>query len=158
MNRMISRQAASAAQTAARVRRSLDLGEFALARPVISASAFVGLSIVCVCAMVVASVLSAQDCRVKPIALTPGLDADLAITVPGKTPCTIQVQSGSASLDDIVVTEPPAHGVLMPRGRTGVIYQPERGFRGQDTFVFSLQGIVGTERTSSAIHVRATVN
>jgi hypothetical protein len=158
MNRMISRQAAPAAQIAARVRRSLDLGEFALVRPAVSASAFVGMSILCVGAMVVASVLSAHDCRVKPIPLTLGRDAEVAIAVPAKTPCTVQVQAGSATLDDLVVTAPPAHGVLTPRGRTGVIYRPDRGFRGDDGFVFSLQGTVDATRTSSAIRVRASVN
>src|SRR5262245_52495296 len=112
MNRMNARQAAPAAQIAARVRRSLDLGEFALAPPAISRSAFVGWSIVCVSAMVVASVLSAHDCRVKPIAFTPGLDAEVAVAVPAKTPCTIQVQPVRATLDDLVITEPPAHGAL----------------------------------------------
>jgi hypothetical protein len=158
MNRMSSRQPAPAAQVAAQVRRSLDLGEFALARPAVPASAFVGLSIVCVGAMVAASVLSAHDCRVKPIPLTLGRDAEVAITVPAKTSCTIQVHSGSAMVDDLVVTAPPAHGVLTPRGRTGVVYRPDRGFRGDDAFVFSLQGTMDSARIGSTIHVQATVN
>src|SRR5262245_4504007 len=158
MNRVSSRQAAPAAQIAARVRRSLDLGEFALARPAISASAFVGLSMACVVAMAVASVLSAHDCRVKPISLVSGRDAELAITVPARTSCTIQVQSGSAMLAELAVTRPPAHGILAPRGRTGVIYHPDRGFRGDDAFAFSLQGTADDVPASSAIRVRATVN
>jgi hypothetical protein len=162
MNQIDLQQAASAAQIATRVRRSLELGEAASeladARSAISGAAFVGLSILCVCAMVVASVLSVHDCRVKPIALVPGVDANVSILVPPRTPCTIVVQSGNAALRDLLVTVPPVHGTLTPRGRTGVIYQPNRGFRGDDAFAFSLQGSANVAGASALIRVRATVN
>ena len=158
MNRTTSQHAAPAAQIAAQVRRSLDLGEFALARPAVSASAFMGLSMVCVAAMAVATALSANECRVKPIALAPGQVTDVVIAVPARTPCTMQVRLGSAMVDELAVTVPPSHGALTPRGRTGVIYRPDRGFRGEDTFVFSLQGTVNFIQTRSESRVRATVN
>jgi len=157
MNQIELPRAASAAQIATRVRRSLELGEFAHAHAAISAPAFVGLSIVCVCAMAVATVLGAHDCRAKPIPLVPGHDAEVSIAVPARTACMIRVQTGGATLDDLSVTVPPAHGVLAPRGRTGVIYQPDRRFRGDDAFAFSLQGAADSGPVSSAIRVRVTV-
>jgi hypothetical protein len=157
MNQIDLQPAATAAQIATRVRRSVELGEFAQAHTTISGSTFVGLSIVSVCAMAIATVLGSHDCRVKPIPLLPGQDADVSIVVPARTACTIRVAAGGATLDDLTVIAPPAHGALTPRGRTGVIYRPERGFRGEDAFVFSLAGATDWARISSAIRVQVTV-
>ena len=99
---------------------------------------FVGLSALCVVAMVVVGALSARGCRVAPIPLTPGAGTELAIAIPADTPCTILIPAGSAILDDITVDTPPQHGTLTARGRAGTVYRPNRGFKGDDAFAFSL--------------------
>ena len=157
MNQIDLQPAATAAQIATRVRRRIELGEFAQSQTAVSGWTFVGLSIVSMCAMAIATVLGAHDCRVKPIPLVPGHDADVSIAVPARTACTIRVQVGGATLDDLSIIAPPAHGALAPRGRTGVIYRPDRGFRGDDAFAFALHGATDSAPVSSAIRVQVTV-
>jgi hypothetical protein len=132
----------SATRTASRVHRSLELGEppseLMDARPTLPAWCFIALSILCAAAMVWASMLGARGCHVEPIA--PGRASDVSIALPANTPCTILVRTGNAVLDDIMVHAPPEHGTLMSRGRTGVVYRPAPGFKGSDSFAFSLRG------------------
>ena len=162
MNQTHLQEATSAARVATRVRRSLELGEGVAeavdARQVIPAAGFIGLSLLCVGAMVLAGVLSSHDCRAKPIPLALGLDAEASIAVPANTPCTILVQAGSTALDSITIDAPPERGTLTPRGRTGVVYRPQRGFKGEDAFAFSLHGRPSSVRETSIIRVRSSVN
>ena len=152
---------AAAAEIAARVRRSLELGgnlsALAHARPLLPAWCFVGLSALCVVAMLVVGGLSARGCRVAPIPLTPGTGTELTITIPADTPCTILIPAGSATLDDITVDVPPQHGTLTARGRTGTVYRPHRGFKGDDEFAFSLNARSGAVLESTMIRVQASI-
>jgi hypothetical protein len=108
--------------------------------------------------MVLAGMLGTHDCRVAPIPLALGRDSDVSVSLPVNTPCTILVQTGSAVLDDITVNAPPERGTLTSRGRTGVIYRPSPGFKGADSFGFSLHGRSNSVPETSVIHVRAIVN
>jgi hypothetical protein len=150
----------SATRTASRVHRSLELGEPASelmdTRPALSAWCFVALSILCVAAMVWASMLGARGCHVEPIA--PGRASDVSIKLPANTPCTILVRTGNAVLDDIVVHAPPKHGTLTSRGRTGVVYRPAPGFKGSDSFIFSLQRRPNSVPETTVVHVRAVID
>ena len=159
MNQLGLPYPSAAATIASRVRRSLELGEsFGLAHTrLLPAWWFVGLSALCVCAMIVVGALSAGGCRVAPIPLTPGAGTELSIAVPGDTSCTILVPAGSANLDDITIDSPPHHGTLTARGRTGTVYRPNRGFKGEDAFSFSLNARAGAVRESSTIHVQAII-
>jgi len=162
MNQTHLQEAPSAARIATRVRRSLELGESASgaadARQVNAASGFIGFSILCVVAMVLAGALSSHDCRAKPIPLALGLDAEASIAMPANSPCTILVWAGSTALDGITIDAPPERGTLTPRGRTGVVYRPHRGFKGDDAFAFSLHGRSSSVRETSIIRVRASIN
>jgi Bacterial Ig domain len=160
MNQMQLQFPAAAGQIAARVRRSLELGErlsAARGRPLAPAWCLVGLSALCVVAMVAAGALSARGCRVAPIPLTLGAGTELSVTIPADTPCTILIPAGSATLDDITVDAPPQHGTLTARGRTGTVYRPNRGFKGEDEFAFSLNARSGAGRESSIIRVQASI-
>lgn len=108
--------------------------------------------------MVWAGILGARDCHVGPIPLTLGRESDVTITLPANTPCTILVRAGSAVLDDIAVDAPPDRGTLTARGRTGVVYRPHPGFKGVDSFGFSLYGRSRSTREAATFHVRAIVD
>ena len=82
----------------------------------------------------------------------------MSINLPANTPCTLLVQTGSAILDDIAVTAPPERGTLTSRGRSGVVYRPRPGFKGNDSFDFSLQGLLNGARESSIVRVRAVID
>ena len=117
---------------------------------------FVGLSLVCAGAMVWTGILGARDCRVEPIPLALGRHSDVPIALPANRPCAILVKAGSTPLDDITIDAPPQHGTLALRGRTGVVYRPDRGFKGDDAFVFTLRS--SSAGASSVVRVRAVVD
>ena len=155
-------EAVSATRVASRVLRSLELGEPASevmdARPTAVAWWFVGLSGLCVLAMVCAGILGSRGCRVTPIQLALGHETEVSIALPANTPCTILVQPGSAALDGLRIDVPPQRGTLTPRGRTGVVYRPRAGFKGADAFDFSLRGGSHAAYETATIRVRASIN
>jgi hypothetical protein len=108
--------------------------------------------------MVSASALGSRDCHTKPVPLAIGHDADVSITLPANTPCTILVRTGGISVDDIAIHAPPERGTLISRARTGVVYRPLPGFKGNDSFSFSLRGGVDAIRRTSVVRVRAVVD
>jgi hypothetical protein len=155
-------EADSAARVASRVSRSLELGEPGSevmdAQPATVAWCFIGLSGLCVLAMVCAGIFGSHDCRVAPIPLALGQETAVSIALPADTPCTILVQGGSATLDVIRIDIPPQRGTLTPRGRTGVVYRPRPGFKGADGFDFSLHGRSRDAYETATIRVRANIN
>jgi len=154
--------ASSAARIAARTLRSFDLGEPASqatdARPTAVAWCFVGVSALCVVAMICAGIFGSHDCRVTPIPLGFGHQTEVSLALPADTPCTIMVQAGSAPVDGLTIDAPPERGTLMPRGRTGVVYRPRPGFKGADAFDFSLRGRASDADETALIRVRASIN
>ena len=52
---------------------------------------------------------------------------------------------------------PESARTLTARGRTGTVYRPNRGFKGEDAFSFSLNARAGAVRESSTIHVQAII-
>ena len=102
-------EAVSATRVASRVRRSLEFGEPASevmeARPTAVAWWFVGLSGLCVLAIVCAGILGSRGCRVTPIQLALGHETEVSIALPANTPCMILVQPGSATLDGLRIEE-----------------------------------------------------
>ena len=162
MTRIELPEAASATRVASRALRSLELGEPASevmdARPTAVAWCFVGLSGLCVVAMVCAGILGSHDCRVAPIPVALGLQTEVSIALPANTPCTILVQGGSVTLDGLTIDLPPERGTLTPRGRTGVVYRPRAGFKGADAFDFSLRGRSHAGYETATIRVRASIN
>jgi hypothetical protein len=152
----------SATRVASRVLRSLELEEPASevmdARPTAVAWCFVGLSGLCVLAIVCAGIFGSHDCHVAPIRLALGHETEVSIALPANTPCTILVQPGSATLDGLRIDVPPQRGTLTPRGRTGVVYRPRAGFKGTDAFDFSLRGGSHAAYETATIRVRASIN
>jgi hypothetical protein len=155
-------EADSAARVASRVLRSLALGgpgsEVMDARPATVAWCFVGVSGLCVLAMVCAGIFGSHDCRIAPIPLALGQETAVSIALPANTPCTFLVQGGGATLDGLRIEVPPEQGTLTPRGRTGVVYRPRPGFKGPDGFDLSLHGRSRDAYETATIRVRANIN
>lgn len=96
-------------------------------------------------------------CRVSPLTLTLGTETAATVQTGGGMACTVALQTGSAVIDDIAVTAPPAHGSIVPRGRTGVIYRAEARYRGEDSFALMLRGRSGAQEGAAVVRVRVTV-
>ena len=86
------------------------------------------------------ALLSAPECDTQPISVVLGQDAEATMTVSRRTRCQIATGLSTASIEDFSIIDPPKHGMVMQRGRTGVVYQSDGDFRGKDLFAFSMRG------------------
>jgi hypothetical protein len=104
-----------------------------------------------------ASWLMPVRCQTRPIALALGASTDASVAMRAGRACTISVETGPAVIRAVSIETNPAHGKLMLRGRTGVIYVPDRYFKGKDAFAFALDSAAGREAGTSLVRVAATV-
>jgi hypothetical protein len=96
-------------------------------------------------------------CQARPIALAPGSVVEASVSVAASRPCTMTVAVGSAAIRSVSIEADPAHGTLVPRGRTGVTYVPNPGYTGVDAFAFALEGEPFQGGGTSLVRVIATV-
>jgi hypothetical protein len=78
-------------------------------------------------------------CQASPIALAYGSSAEATMTLASGLACSIAIRSAGTAIDELDISQAPQHGTLSLRGRTGVTYRPQRGYTGDDVFVFSVQ-------------------
>lgn len=117
----------------------------------------IALGAACVCAALWTQALGAVGCHVAPVPVTLGVDANAAVSMPAGAPCTVILRTGQAMIEDLTVTVSPAHGTVAARGRTGVVYRPQRQFRGDDRFSFSVRGRLGPAFETSVVRVQVSV-
>jgi hypothetical protein len=86
------------------------------------------------------ALLRASDCEAQPISMVLGENVEATMTVSPRTRCQIATGFAAGAIEDFTIVDPPKHGTLMQRGRTGVVYQSDANFRGQDSFAFALHG------------------
>jgi hypothetical protein len=79
-------------------------------------------------------------CNTLPVRLVLGSETATTLATRGGAGCTITVHTGSAAIDSLVVTSAAQHGSVVARGRTGVVYRPHGGYRGEDGFELALHG------------------
>jgi hypothetical protein len=74
-------------------------------------------------------------------------------------PCTFRMTDvgGDRAVYGVEVPVPPKHGSAAPTGRAIVVYRPQAGFKGEDSFVFELVGKMGGNPTSAKVRVTVTV-
>jgi len=82
----------------------------------------------------------ASECGAQPISIVFGQNAQATMTVSPRTPCPIVAGSRAGSVEELTIVDPPKHGTLMQRGGTGIVYQSDGNFRGQDSFAFAMRG------------------
>jgi hypothetical protein len=86
------------------------------------------------------TLVHASDCEAQPISIMPGQNAEATMTVSPRMRCPIATGFATASIDDLSIIDAPKHGTLMQQGRTGMVYQSDGNFRGQDSFAFAMHG------------------
>jgi len=96
-------------------------------------------------------------CRVNSAYPLMHSDADVAMIVKSGMSCPVLVRTGDAIINDLKIISAPQHGVVVDRGRTGVIYRAGRGFYGEDFFAFELRGKVRAHEIVSIVRVAVTV-
>lgn len=86
------------------------------------------------------ALLSTPECETQPISIMLGQDAEATMTVSRRTRCQIATGLATGAIEEFNIIEPPKHGIVMQRGRTGVVYQSDGDFRGNDSFSFAMRG------------------
>ncbi len=71
--------------------------------------------------------------------------------------CSLSIRSTAHSLHDIRLTRNPGHGRVSFRGNTGVIYNADRGFTGEDGFSFAVAVDARPRSTTARYDVRVSV-
>ena len=77
-------------------------------------------------------------------------------------PCPIMLRTGGRStFSAIAVSAPPRNGTARPNGSSGVVYQSKPGYKGADSFAFTITGSgprgSGTSTGTSTIQVGVVV-
>jgi hypothetical protein len=103
------------------------------------------------------NVIPIPECRATPTRLAFDPMTEVKVTTSARTPCLLSLRLGTARVDALTITVDPQHGVVIPRGRTGVVYRPLSGFRGEDSFWFSLDGRANHNPGAAVVRVGVTV-
>jgi hypothetical protein len=101
-------------------------------------------------------VIPISECVVTPSRLAFVPMTEVKMTTSARSPCLLSLRLGTA-VDALTITADPQHGVVVPRGRTGVVYRPLSGFRGEDAFWFSLDGRSNQNPGAAVVRVGVTV-
>jgi Bacterial Ig domain len=74
-------------------------------------------------------------------------------------PCTFRMTDvgGDRAVYGVEIPVPPKHGSAASAGRATVVYRPQPGFKGEDSFVFELVGKMSGNPTSARVRVTVTV-
>ena len=162
--RQAGNQAAIVAQLRAELFRAVTRSAIASpsakrADPFVATAAcyLIALGAACVSAALWTHAFGAVGCHVAPVPVTLGANADTSVAMPAGAPCTVILRTGQAVVEDLTVTVPPQHGTVVARGRTGVVYRPQRQFRGDDRFAFAVSGRLGPAFETSVVRVHVTV-
>lgn len=98
-------------------------------------------------------------CRVPKFYFHLGSDVSVSMIISNGGKCSVGANAGgSRSYDGIVLTRQPAHGTLLVKGKSGVLYILSNGYRGTDSFTYRLNGHDGTSPASSNFDVSVTAN
>jgi len=103
------------------------------------------------------NLVAVPECRITPARLAFVPVTEVKAMVSAGSPCLVSLRLGSARVQKLAITVDPQHGVVTPRGRTGVIYRPQSGFRGEDAFWFSLDGPSNQNPGAAVVRVGITV-
>ena len=100
-------------------------------------------------------------CRVGGFIFAWGSDTSANMLVTGGSTCAINLRAGSRSaFESIRINSRPAHGTAGSSGSYSVAYRPTPGFRGTDSFTFTVRGTGGQAINvvkSTTIRVNVTV-
>ncbi len=98
------------------------------------------------------------ECSVPSFRFYPGVEVSPVMTVTSGRNCGVIVHAaGQSRFDAVGITEQPKHGTLSPRMGVGVTYRSSPGYRGEDSFVFTVTGKMSTGSGTARIRVHVTV-
>jgi hypothetical protein len=97
-------------------------------------------------------------CRGGYVNLFAGSEARTILVVSSGRVCGFMVSTGPRDhFDSVGIAERPKHGILLPRSGVGVNYRSSAGYKGEDSFVFTVTGEIQSTRGTARVRVRVTV-
>ena len=104
-----------------------------------------------------AGVAEASACNFVNFRFFFGTDSDTDMTVRSGQPCSMPlITGGRASYSGIVISR-PARGGTARADSSGVTYQSRPGFKGPDSFAFTVSGTTPFRTGSTTVVVRVSV-
>jgi hypothetical protein len=106
---------------------------------------------------------SVPVCSAKPPYLPWSGTGSATITVSGGQPCGVGWHDtpggpgGVTVLDSMSVSSPPAHGSLRPQDQHVIIFTPASGYKGQDSFMLTMQEHNGGRSATLRVKVSVTI-
>jgi len=104
-----------------------------------------------------ANLAAPAECRMAPMLLRLDAQSETSLRATSGVPCTVAIQTGSATVEDLTVEKSPNYGGLVPRGRTGVVYRSMPGFKGDDDFTVALKGRLAAHEGEMRIKAKVVV-
>src|SRR5438128_1283871 len=101
-------------------------------------------------------VFEASACNTARFRFTFGSDTSTVMTVGSGKPCAIPLRAGARSTFSGVSISAPARNGTARAGSTGVTYQSKPGYKGADSFAFTVSGT--NTRGPGKSTVQLTVN
>jgi hypothetical protein len=102
--------------------------------------------------------LRISDCLTSPHPIIFAPETEVTLMARRGSSCPVFVQRTVASVGGLQVLVTPHNGTLVLRGSSGVIYRPNKDFKGEDFFAFSMRTRLSNYVGTSVVRVRATVN
>ena len=98
------------------------------------------------------------ECSVPYSRFFPGSETSQVMTVTSGRTCGINLSAaGQSRFDAVGIAERPKHGTVTPRAGGGVTYRSAPGYRGTDSFVFTVTGTMSTGTGTARVRVQVTV-
>jgi Big-like domain-containing protein len=98
-------------------------------------------------------------CYTSRFSFFPGMNTSAMMQAPsGKSCGAIVHAAGQSRFDSVRVTVPPANGTAVSRQGVGVTYRSKPGFKGQDSFTFTVTGRMRRGEGTATIRMNVTVN
>jgi hypothetical protein len=98
------------------------------------------------------------ECSVPHFSFFPGAVVESSMTVTSGRNCGVLVfAAGQSRFDSVGISVRPKHGALSPRMGVGVTYRSAPGFKGEDSFVYTITGKMRTGSGTATVKIRISV-
>jgi hypothetical protein len=98
------------------------------------------------------------ECSVPHGTMFPGVETSQTMRVTSGRNCGIILYAaGQSRFDAVGTAERPKHGTLSPRMGVGVTYRSAPGYRGEDSFVFTVTGRFSSGTGTARVRVHVSV-
>jgi hypothetical protein len=109
-------------------------------------------------ALAATTTAATAECSVTRFSFFPGTEVSSNMVVSSGKRCGVNLHAaGESRFDSVGISARPKHGTLSPLAGGGVIYQPAPGYKGEDSFAFTVTGRMHTGSGTARIKISVSV-